>query len=157
MYTCIPNHNPSSLLTLTDMHPEKENDRRLKHRMLNTIKRGLFNSSQTLWALIQLYSYTSVLCVCVCVCVCVFCCCFWVSEYWHRLNIIIIIITFKGAIRDFLQSPHCAANCLQHVRSSDPDTSVCKSRATHPAFIICNMQCATWHEGTAQLLSLTEL
>ena len=29
--------------------------------------------------------------------------------------IIIIIIAFKGAIRDFLQSPHSAANCLQHV------------------------------------------
>ena len=28
--------------------------------------------------------------------------------------IIIIIIAFHGAIRDFLQSPHCAANRLQH-------------------------------------------
>ena len=36
--------------------------------------------------------------------------------------IIIIIIAFKGAIRDFLQSPHSAANCLQHVRSSGPGT-----------------------------------
>ena len=32
--------------------------------------------------------------------------------------IIIIIIAFKGAIQDFLQSPHSAANCLQHARSS---------------------------------------
>ena len=32
-----------------------------------------------------------------------------------RGDIIIIIIAFKGAIRDFfLQSPHSAANCLQH-------------------------------------------
>ena len=31
--------------------------------------------------------------------------------------IMIIIIAFKGAIRDFLQPPHCAANCLQHIRS----------------------------------------
>ena len=35
---------------------------------------------------------------------------------------IIIIIAFKGAIRDFLQSPHSAANCLQHVWSSAPGT-----------------------------------
>ena len=36
--------------------------------------------------------------------------------------IIIIIIAFKGAIQDFLQSPHSAVNCLQHVRSSGPGT-----------------------------------
>ena len=36
-----------------------------------------------------------------------------------------------GSTRYFLQSPHCAANCLQHVRSSGPGTIVCKSRATH--------------------------
>ena len=51
--------------------------------------------------------------------------------------IIIIIITFKGAIRDFSQSPHSAANCLQHVRSSGPGAIVCKSRATHRALIMC--------------------
>ena len=51
--------------------------------------------------------------------------------------IIIIIIAFKGAIRDFLQSPHSAANCLQHARSSGPGTIVCKSRATHRALITC--------------------
>ena len=55
----------------------------------------------------------------------------------------------------FLQSPHCAANCLQHVSSSGPGTIVCKSRATHRALITSNLQCATWYEGTAQLLSLT--
>ena len=74
--------------------------------------------------------------------------------------IIIIIIAFKGAIRDFLQSPHSAANCLQHARSSGPGAIVCKSRATHRALITCNMSCyvrATWYEGTAQLLSSTEL
>ena len=65
--------------------------------------------------------------------------------------IIIIIIAFKGAIRDFLQSPHSAANRLQHVRSSGPGAIVCKSRATHRALITCNMSCATWYEGTAQL------
>ena len=36
----------------------------------------------------------------------------------------------------FLQSPHSAANCLQHVRAI-----VCKSRATHRALIMCNMLC----------------
>ena len=51
--------------------------------------------------------------------------------------IIIIIITFKGVIRDLLQSPHSAANCLQHVRSSGPSANVCKSCATHRAFISC--------------------
>ena len=56
----------------------------------------------------------------------------------------------------FLQSPHCPANRLQHVRSSGQCASVCKSRATHQALIACNM-CATWYEGTAQLLSLTRV
>ena len=51
--------------------------------------------------------------------------------------IIMIIIAFKGAIRDFLQSPHSAANCLQHVHSSGPGAIVCKSRATHRGLITC--------------------
>ena len=51
--------------------------------------------------------------------------------------IIIIIITFKSAIRDFLQSPQSVASCLQHVRSSGPGAIVCKSRATHRAHITC--------------------
>ena len=54
-----------------------------------------------------------------------------------ELMIIMIIIALKGAIRDFLQSPHSAANCLQHVRSCSPGASVCKSRATHRALITC--------------------
>ena len=51
--------------------------------------------------------------------------------------IIIIIIAFKGAIRDFLQSPHSAANCLQHARSSGLGAIVYKSRATHLALFMC--------------------
>ena len=62
---------------------------------------------------------------------------FWILKYlpsladivWKRnshtlqnISTIIIIITFKGAIRDFLRSPHSAANCLQHVRSNGPGT-----------------------------------
>ena len=69
----------------------------------------------------------------------------------------ITIIALKGAIQDLLQSPHCAANCLQHVRSNGMSGTVYKSRVTHRALIKCNMLCATWYEGTAQLLSLTEL
>ena len=49
------------------------------------------------------------------------------------LLLLLIIIAFKGAIRDFWQSPHCAANCLQHMRSSGPGAIVCKSRASHRA------------------------
>ena len=74
--------------------------------------------------------------------------------------IIIIIIAYKGAIRDFLQSPHSAANCLQHARSSGPGAIVYKSRATHRALVTCNMSCYV-PLGTKgqldQLLSLTEL
>ena len=74
------------------------------------------------------------------------------------INLIIIIIAFKGAIRDFLHSPHSAANCLQHVRSSGQGAIVCKSRATHRALITCKcMLRVTWYGGTTQLLSLTEL
>ena len=42
----------------------------------------------------------------------------------------IIIIAFRGAIRDFSQSPHCVANYLQHLRSSRQGAIMCKSRAT---------------------------
>ena len=57
--------------------------------------------------------------------------------------IIIIIMAFKGGIRYFLQSPHSAANCLQHVRSSGTGAIVCKSRATHRALITykCHVTC----------------
>ena len=56
---------------------------------------------------------------------------------WCMVIIIIVIIAFKGAIRNFLQSPQSAANRLQHVRSSGPGATVCKSRATHQALITC--------------------
>ena len=63
-------------------------------------------------------------------------CCFRSGTDYAAL-IIIIIIAFKGASRDFSQSPHSAANCLQHVCSSGPGAAVCKSRATHWALIAC--------------------
>ena len=53
----------------------------------------------------------------------------------------------------FLQSPHCAANCLQQARSSGPGTIMCKSHATHRVLITCNMPCGTWYKQTAQLYS----
>ena len=57
----------------------------------------------------------------------------------------------------FLQSPHCAPNCLQHVRSSGQGAVMCKSHTAHRALITCSMSCATWYKGTAQLLNLTKL
>ena len=63
------------------------------------------------------------------------------------------MIALKGAVPDLLQSPHCAANCLQHVRSSGQGAMVCKS---HAALITCNM-CATRYEGTGQLLCLNHI
>ena len=73
--------------------------------------------------------------------------------------IIMIIITFTDAIRDFLQSPHCAVSCLQHVHSSWPGRNrmqiTCNtSSSCHVQYIVLY---ATWYEGTAQLLSLIEL
>ena len=73
------------------------------------------------------------------------------------LILLLIIIAFKGAIRDYLQSLHCAANCLQHVRSNGPGAVMCKSRETHRALITCNLQCATWYEGTAIEFDRVEL
>ena len=58
--------------------------------------------------------------------------------------IIIIIIALKGAIRDLLQSPYCAANCLQHVRSSGRGAVMCELHATHRALVTCNVSSATW-------------
>ena len=61
------------------------------------------------------------------------------------------IIAYKGAIRDFLQSPHCAVNRLQRVCSSGPGAIVCKSCATHQALITCNISCDVPLGTTGQL------
>ena len=66
--------------------------------------------------------------------------------------IIIIIIAFKGAIRDCLLSPHCATNRLHHVRNRVQITCNTSS-AYHVLHVVLR---ATWNEGTAQLLNLTE-
>ena len=72
--------------------------------------------------------------------------------------IIIMIIALKGETWGFfffffffLQSPHCNVNCLQKVHSNGLGANMCKSHATltHRKLITCNMQCATWYEGTA--------
>ena len=51
----------------------------------------------------------------------------------------IIITASKGIKSRFLRSPHCAASCLQHVRSNGQGAIVCRSLATHRALITCNM------------------
>ena len=51
----------------------------------------------------------------------------------------------------FLRSPHCAANRLQHVRSSGPGAIMCKPRAIHRALITCNMSCYVSRSTKGQL------
>ena len=65
----------------------------------------------------------------------------------------------KGATRDFLQSPHCASNRVQHVRSSGPGAIVFTSRASHRALIVCNMSynVPRGTQGQFCYLNLTEL
>ena len=48
-------------------------------------------------------------------------------------------IALKGAIRDFLQSPHCARNYLQHVQSSGPGAIVCKPSVYHVHHAVCHL------------------
>ena len=60
----------------------------------------------------------------------------------------IIITAFNGAIQDCLQSPHCASNRLQHVRSTGSSAIMCKS---HRALIMCNMLCYVPHGTKGQL------
>ena len=55
------------------------------------------------------------------------------------IMMITIVIALKGAFRDLLQSPHCAANSLQYVFLSGQCPVVCKSHATHRALTTCNM------------------
>ena len=46
------------------------------------------------------------------------------QKSWKVMKIM-IMIAFKGPFRDFLQSPHWAANCLQHVSSSGQGAIMC--------------------------------
>ena len=67
------------------------------------------------------------------------------------VEVVVVVIEFKGTIRDFLQSPHCVANCLHHVRSSDQCAIVCKVRANHRALVTCNMSCCVQRGTRGQL------
>ena len=69
---------------------------------------------------------------------------------WFELStllIIIIIIAFKGAIRDFLQSPHSATNCLQHVRSKWPGRNhvqiTCNTSSAYHVQVSCYVPLGT--------------
>ena len=66
------------------------------------------------------------------------------SDFLQAISPIIKMIAFKGATRDFLQSPSCAMNCLQHLGSSVPFSIVCKSHATQRALITCNSAVILW-------------
>ena len=54
----------------------------------------------------------------------------------------------------FTISSTCNENCrcLQHVCLCDHGAIARKSRAVYQTHITCNMSCATWYEGTTQLL-----
>ena len=57
----------------------------------------------------------------------------------------------------FLQSSHCAANCLQDVCSSGLGAIVCKSCASSAYHVQHVVLHATWYEGTTQVLTLNVL
>ena len=61
-----------------------------------------------------------------------FCCTFHI---YHIIIIIIIIIALKGIIHDLLQSPQCAMNHLQHVRSSGLGAIACKEMPKTDLFL----------------------
>ena len=71
------------------------------------------------------------------------------------MMMIIIIIIYKGAIPDVLQSPHNATptRTLKWPERNRVPITCNTSNAYHVQHVLC----ATWYEGTAQLLSLTEL
>ena len=71
----------------------------------------------------------------------------FVSLFYITVMIMMIMIVLKGANRDFLQSPHRAANCLLQVRSSGKGTIVryfftCQCVLRGSIFYIS--MCSTW-------------
>ena len=67
------------------------------------------------------------------------------------------IIAFKGAIRDFfslLAAPRTVSNTFAQVAKAQSSENHVQQ---HRASITCNVLCATWYEGTAQLISMREL
>ena len=73
------------------------------------------------------------------------------------MMMMMMMIALKGENRYFLQSPHYAVDCPQHVRSSGPGAIVCKSCATQRALITCNMQCAIWQSWNRMYINLSLL
>ena len=73
------------------------------------------------------------------------------------MTIVTTIIAFKVASRDcynLLTAPQTASN--SHARVTKVQS--CANYVQHDkALITCNMSCATWYEGRAQPLNLTEL
>ena len=68
---------------------------------------------------------------------------------WQGYNNYDNIRTERCNLR-FLQSPPCTTNCLTYAQVARVQI-MRKSRAAHQALIMCNMLCAVWYEGTAQL------
>ena len=60
----------------------------------------------------------------------------------------------RHSSRFFIQSPHCATNRLQWPERNPVQNTCNTSRAYHVQHVVLF---APWYEGTAQLLSLTEL
>ena len=108
----------------------------IRHYIILCFSGILFPKPHDFWLCLCLsLSLSQPLSLSISVSVC-FCLCLSLPVFVNVI-ITIIIIAFKGAIRDFLQSPHSAANSLQHVRSNGPGAIVCKSRATHLALFTC--------------------
>ena len=74
-----------------------------------------------------------------------------------ELEVIKIIITFKGAVRDFLQSPlhrePSPTRTLKWPECSHVQITYNTSSIYHVQHVVLR---ASWYEGTAQLLHLTD-
>ena len=83
--------------------------------------------------------------------------CYYTGIKKTKANLMRITIALKGAIRDFLQSPHCSTNRLQHVLKWPGRNRVQITCSTSSAYHMQQVMLrATWYEGTGHLLSLTE-
>ena len=73
--------------------------------------------------------------------------------------IIIIIIAFKGAIRDFFYSLLMTPRTVSNTHAQVAQAQLCANPVQHIERLLraSVMLRATWYEGTAQLLRLTEL
>ena len=67
--------------------------------------------------------------------------------------IILTIIALKGASQFF----YAISSLRRELCPSSRGAILYKPRATHGAFITCNMSCATWYEGAAQQSNLDSI